>query len=469
MRQDHSSILLISPPFAFVYQGAAVLQGVPHSPLLSLSTLAAGVLARGHRVRLLDMNIHPRPLDAVREAVVRHNPRWVGVTVVTPLWDAVQAIVDAVRSTGTGARIALGGPHVSAMPRQALEEAGADAVVFGEGDEALADLLEADPLEALPGIGVRLGDGEVRLGPSRSLLQDLDRLPMPAWELYDLRRYSTTHLLSRRSPAGWIETSRGCPFDCVYCSKHTFGRSFRTKSPGRVVDEMARMLDLGFREIHIADDCFTAAPRRVRAICEEILSRRLRFPWAPVIGIRVDHLEPDLLRLMHRAGCYRVYFGIESGSEQLLETVHKGISLDEVRRAVRESRRAGMETCGFFMIALPGETEETMAQTRRFAIDLNLDLAKISVTVPLPGTPLFQRLEQEGRLLSRRWADYKYHVPAYNIYRHENLEWDTVEENLRLFYRAFYFRPRLILRRLAYALRSGTLLADLRAAMRTDW
>ena len=462
-------ILLIAPPTAPVYHQAAVREGVPHAPPLSLATLAASVRARGMEARVLDLGLHEDPLQRTRQEAARRWPDWVGVTVVTPLWDLCRQTVQAAREGAPGARIVLGGPHVSALPEEALARSGADAVIFGEGDEALPELMETGDLTALPGVGVRAPDGRLQLGQPRPLIEDLDTLPMPAWELFTPTRYVSSHLLSRRSPAGWIETSRGCPHGCVYCSKLSFGQGFRAKSPARVVEEMARMLRLGFREVHIADDCFTADPERAAAICELILARGMRFPWAPVIGLRVDSITPDLLRLMRRAGCYRVYLGVESGSARLLDAVQKGVALDDIRRAVADSRRAGLETFGFFMIALPGETEATMAATRRFAVELGLDLAKISVTIPLPGTPLYRQLEQEGRLLSRRWSDYRYHHPPRAIYRHENLTWDQVERNLRAFYRTFYFRPRFMARRLAHAMRSGTLLADFQALLRTDW
>jgi len=468
-RGKDDGVLLVSPPFTSFYRGVPIRQGVPYSPTLSLPTVAAGLIRRGFGTSILDGNLHDDPLAAVTDAVRRREPDWVGISVVTPLWNEVLAIVEAVRQTSARTRIVLGGPHVSAMPRESLQESGADAIVIGEGDETLADLVAAAEPAAVPGAAVRLPGGDIVFGPERPCVTDLDSLPLPAWELYDLRRYHTTELLSRKSPAGWIETSRGCPFGCVYCSKHTFGRNFRAKSPGRVVDEMAAMLAHGFKEIHIADDCFSFKPDRVRGICEEILRRNMSFPWAPVTGIRVDNLDVELLRLMRRAGCYRVYFGIESGSDEILKRVKKGISLDKVRRAVLASREAGLETFGFFMIALPGETEETMRQTRRFARELDLDMAKISITIPLPGTALYQEIEREGRLLTKHWSEYNLYRPARTVYRHDTLDWDVIEKHYRLFYRSFYLRPGYALRRLRYALRNRTLLTDLRALFHTDW
>ncbi len=470
MKKDHrAGILLISPPFASFYEGIPVRQGVPYSPTLSLPTLAAGTLSHGIRTHILDANLNQAPFDAIRRSVIDLNPRWVGITVVTPLWEEVMSTIRAVREARTGARIVLGGPHVSAMPKETLVSTEVDAVVFGEGDEALVELLKNDELAAIPGVAVRFSNGEIEKGPERPAISDLDALPMPAWDLYDLHRYQTTKLLSRRSPAGWIETSRGCPFRCVYCSKHTFGHSFRTKSPVRVVDEMAHMLDMGFREIHIADDCFTANGARAKEICELILKRGLKFPWAPVTGIRVDNVDEELLRLMHRAGCYRVYFGIESGSDEILKGVKKGISLEKVKNAVTMSKRVGLETFGFFMIALPGETIETMTQTREFAKELELDMAKMSITIPLPETPLFNQLKKDGRLLATRWSDYNLYRPARTVYKHDVLDWDTVDEHYRLFYRSFYLRPRYAIRRLKYAIKNRTLLTDLTALLKTKW
>lgn len=462
--------LLVNPPFVSFYEGVPVGQGVPYSPVLSLPTVAAGIIRRGYQAHILDGNLHHKPFEAVKKAVRELGPEWVGISVVTPLWEEVLLTIRAVREANPNTHVVLGGPHVSALPRESIMESRADVIIIGEGDDAFADLMDLKkPTHQVPGVVVRYDNDTIEFGPERPYLRDLDSLPMPAWHLYDLKQYKTTQLLCRQQPVGWIETSRGCPFGCIYCSKHTFGSRFRSKSPERVVDEMAHMLDIGFREIHIADDCFSFKPERVRSICEEILKRNLKFPWAPVTGIRVDNLDEELLRLMRRAGCYRVYFGIESGNDEILKRIKKGISLDKIRETIAASHRVGMETFGFFMIALPGETEETMKQTRKFARELDLDMAKIAVTVPLPATPFYKTLEQENRLLTTKWSEFNLYRPARTIYEHDTLDWDTIEKHYRLFYRSFYLRPGFIKRRLQYALRYGTLWSDLSAFFRTRW
>ena len=151
-----------------------------------------------------------------------------------------------------------------------------------------------------------------------NIISDLDSLPFPAYELFDIRKYHQPRISSRRSPLGYLETSRGCYGKCVFCNKNIHGYKIRMKSVLRVVDEMERMLKLGFGEIHIMDDIFTVDMNRAYAICEEIIRRGLKFPWYPRGGIRVDRVTGELLAMMKRAGCYRIPFGIESGSQEVL-------------------------------------------------------------------------------------------------------------------------------------------------------
>jgi anaerobic magnesium-protoporphyrin IX monomethyl ester cyclase len=266
-----------------------------------------------------------------------------------------------------------------------------------------------------------------------------------------------------------METSRGCPYGCVYCNKSVFGRTFRVKSASRVVDEMELMLKEGIKEIHLADDNFTRDMVRAEKICQEIIERGLRFPWATITGIRVDRVNQRLLKKMKAAGCYRVYFGIESGSQRILNNIQKGINLKQVRQAIKWSKKAGLETFGFFMIALPGEELNDIKKTIKLATSLDLDMAKMSVTIPLPATPLYNELEEQGKIKTKNWSEFNLYLPAPAIYDHPNLDWGTIDKYYALFYRRFYFNPRFIAKRLLFSLKNRTLISDLRAALKTKW
>ena len=186
-------------------------------------------------------------------------------------------------------------------------------------------------------------------------------------------------------------------------------------------------------------------------------------------GIRADRVDQELLTLMKRAGCYRVFFGIETGSDDVLKIINKGETCDDVRRAVRMSKKAGLEVHGFFMLALPGETEKTMRQTIDFAKELDLDMAKVAITVPLPSTPYFEQLDKAGRIKTKEWSKYNLYFPARELYDLPGLDWDTVEAYYKRFYREFYFRPRFIIKRFRESLLRGQLLNDIKSFLQVKW
>ncbi len=459
-------IILVSPSYDFVYRGAKIKPGAMYSPSLGLASIGGALLAAGHEVRVCDLN---RSSEADLASALREfSPDIAGISFTTILSAEAARVAGEIKKQSPGVMVVAGGVHPTSMPEDALSCPHFDAACVGEGDLSMPELAGGGPVEDIPGFAYRRA-GEVKVNPRRPLIADLDALPYPAWKLFDVPSYSTTKLLTRANPAGWLETSRGCPYGCVYCNKSVFGRGFRAKSAARVVDEMAYMLDCGFREIHLADDCFTVDIPRAKSICRGILERGLKFSWATVTGIRADRVDQELLNLMKEAGCYRVFYGIESGSEEVLRRINKGETPDDVRRAVEMSRKAGLEVHGFFMLALPGDTEKTMRQTIDFAKELDLDMAKAAITVPLPATPYFEELSSQGRIKSRDWTRYNLYFPARTLYDHPALDWDTVDRYYRAFYREFYFRPGFIWRRLLASLRGGQLLDDIRAFFQVKW
>ena len=190
-------------------------------------------------------------------------------------------------------------------------------------------------------------------------------------------------------------STRGCPFACEFCSNVVFGESYRARSPVSVVDEVEQALALGYDRISFADDVFTLERDRVLAICDEIRRRGLRFPWECLA--RVDSVDEALAREMRRAGCTRVYFGIESGNDDVLRLMNKQITAAEARDAVEAAHRAGLEVGAFFILFYPGETDDTVLETLRFAGSLPLDYLGLSMPYPLPGTALHERLRERIR------------------------------------------------------------------------
>ena len=351
-----------------------------------------------------------------------------------------------------------GGAHPSAMPLETMRESRLDALVAGEGDFVLADLLDGKAPADIPGLYWRQ-NGDIRANASGGLVEDLDELPMPAWEDYPPECHSKmTRIIARHRPVSTIEFSRGCVFLCDFCgSKNTMGLGYRKKSPERCASELAKLERLGFREVVLVDDIFTSDNEWAGRVCEAIIRRDLKIAWTCTNGIRVDSANPELFGLMKRAGCYRVYFGFESGNEDVLRAFGKGgrATLAKGVEAVEMARKAGLEPNGFFMVGLTGDTEASMQDTIDYARRVRLDTMKCGMTTPYPGTPMFRQLRREGRIKTLDWDQYTVYNKAEEIYEHPSLDWDTIKRFIKEFYAEAYFRnPSYIWRRLTFMVKN---------------
>ncbi len=244
----------------------------------------------------------------------------------------------------------------------------------------------------------------------------------------------------------------------------------RFKSPERVVNEMQYMLDIGFNELHVQDDLFSSDKERAKKIADLVVERKMDFPWMLTNGIRVDTVDLELFQKLKKAGCYRIAFGIESGNQDVLDDVQKGTTLEQIRNAVSLTKLAKIETFGFFMLALPADTEETMQQTIDLAKELDLDLPKFVVTTPYPGTRLYDIYKEKNLINSKKWSDYLQHnVDMSHIFDHPHLSWETIGKYYRKAYREVYFRPSFIYKRVKKGLKERTLFQDFKTFITTDW
>ncbi len=464
-------VLLISPSEAVsVYKDSQIKEAVMHAPYLSLASLAATLLEKKHEVKILDLSLFQSPRTELENTLKEFQPDFVGITFTTPLYEEMKGITQLVKDFNKDIIIIGGGPHCSALPKQSLKESNLDVVCIGEGDYTIVDIVEnLDNLKEVKGIAYQEGE-EVILTATRPPIEDLDKLPFPAWHLFDIEKYKNSPLRVKQNPVGPIETSRGCPGKCTFCSKVIVGFQFRTKSPKRVVDEIEYMLKCGFKEIHIFDDTFTADIKHATDICDLILERNLKFPWVMHNGTRVDSINRDLFFKLKKAGCYNVAFGIESGNQEVLNSIRKEINLDQVRRAVKYANEAGLETLGFFIIGLPKDNHKTIKQTIKFASSLNLDLAKATIFMPFPGTVVFNQLDKEGLILSKDWSKYNYHSPhSRNIYKHPNLTWDELVSYQSQLHRKFYLRPKKLVQEFIKSIKDHTFFYKLKVASQVKW
>lgn len=433
-----AKLLLVNPSYKETHTNIMPRFCLPFYPVLGLATVAARPRELGHKVRVLDYCYEDLDLDGIMDVVKGWKPDVVGLTGTTPLFPQVCAIAERVKRYSRSIMTVGGGAHCSALPERSLEEAGLDVVCYGEGDFALASLVNGAAPKDVPGLVWSDGGRPVRSAP-RGWIEDLDGLPFPSWDLFDLRQYAryAPPLARRRGATGFIETSRGCTFSCNYCaSKNTAGRLLRKKSVARVVEEFAAMRRAGFRELFVVDDIFTAEPARVKAICEGLVRAGIDMAWSCASGLRVDIGDQEMFDLMKRAGCYKVAFGFESGDDTVLRENGRGgrASDDTARSAVAMCRKAGIDVYGFFMVGLLHDTEEGMARTIEMGRSLPVNVLKVSICVPFPGTSMYAELESKGLIEDHDWSKYNVYNPQV-MYRHPSLSWKTIERYHRLAYR----------------------------------
>jgi anaerobic magnesium-protoporphyrin IX monomethyl ester cyclase len=427
---------------------------------MGLGYLAGALLAAGYEdVTLFDAQIEDESLAA---HLARERYDLVGISSPTPLiyeaWEAASLAKER------GAVTILGGPHLTLMPEESMERQEVDLVVRGEAEETIVEVVRAleetgqrgdqatglclpdEPWARIPGLCYRNLAREVVHNRARALRQDVEDIPWPAYHLFKIERYTNlqpiTDGLRPHARAYTLLTSRGCPYQCIYCSKPITGNTWRARSPEDVVAEWRYLVEeMGATEIGITDDVWNLKLDRAKELCRLLIAEGLnRVPWITVHGMRADHTDAELFELMKLAGCKRVGFGVESGNQVVLDSIKKRQTLDDVRRAFKDARAAGLQTMGFFIFGLPADTEETMEDTIRFALELDPDMANFMIAAPFPGTELWEIARRDGRLFSMDWRDYAIHDERAR-YELSTLPPELVERKWHEANRRFYLRP----------------------------
>ena len=418
-------------------------------PPLGLLSIAAYMLEHtDHEVTVLDMPAVEMDMKGLGRAIEEIRPEVVGVTCLTNiLYDSLE-VARTVKSAVPSVPVVLGGYHTQLYPEETLSQPEVDAVVLGAGEIAFTKLVDGlagtGAIPRIPGVLSKehpVGDaaGEIQL------IEDPDSLPLPARHLTPFRKYYSATSVS--PPTTVLVTSFGCPFRCIFCNTSGF-RKVVSKSPKRVVEEMSSCVALGIREFTIQDENFTLNRRRVTAIAEEILNKRLDVVWS--FKARVDQVDRELLRMVRRAGCVSVHFGVESGDPDILDLIRKDTAPDRALDTFRTAREEGLETTAAFMIGFPGETEEQIRRTIDFALKVDPNYVQFAITIPLPKTDLYSMAFEKGMYTEDHWREFARHPTPdfrppgwYEIFSEEELE-----EFLDLAYRRFYIRPGYIWGRL---------------------
>jgi radical SAM superfamily enzyme YgiQ (UPF0313 family) len=429
-------ILLIMPRSHKIFTPA---EKIP----LGIAYIASTLEKEGHAVKCADMSLDSTiPIERYME-----EAELIGISCNTPNVKEGWRLAEIAKEKGK--TVIFGGPHPTALPEETLQN-GADIIVRGEGEITMKEICEGKKLENILGISFK-HNGHIIHNQNRPFIQDLDSLPFPARHLFNYRKYRVN--LHRHSYSEELMTSRGCPFGCNFCQKVIFGRNWRFRSPKNVVEEWKLLLnEFGYEELGMADDNFTADPNRAKKICQMIIDQNSITDWTTLNGIRVDTASKDLFEIMKKSGCYRVAFGVEAGSQDMLEKINKKITLEQVRNAVKLAKETGFETVLFFMVGNLYETEKTVQKTIDFAKELDPDYAQFNIAAPYPATELYEVIKKEGKFLITDWDAYG-SFETRNYFEHGQIKGDFAARMQKKAYRTFYFRPKIILRTLR---RDGT-------------
>jgi anaerobic magnesium-protoporphyrin IX monomethyl ester cyclase len=387
-------ILLINPPYPMEESPA---------PPFGLMSLAAYLIENNFDVKIEDYIVNPYNRERVRKVIQEYRPDAIGATGVTMNINRALKILKEYSEESPGSAIIMGGPHVSFDAHNILSDhVYIDFIVRGEGEMTSVDLLNnlgnTDTYRSIPGISFR-DNGIVIHNDNRNFIPDINVLPYPARHLVQLSKYKAMGL-----PINMI-TSRGCPYECIFCvGSKMVGRKVRYFDIKRVVDEFELLSGMGFRQINIVDDLFTSNKKRCTAICEGIMQRGIKHDWTAFA--RVDTVSRELLEIMKAAGCTMLCFGIESGNQEILDTVKKKITLEKIENAIKLCNETGIIPMASYIMGLPGETPETVRQTLEFARRLCKNYG-FHILSPFPGTEVRDMAENYGlRILNSDWDKY---------------------------------------------------------------
>ena len=412
-------VLLVNPPQNF-YPGSDLPAG--NLPL-GLMYIAAVLEKEGHKVEILDAFMTDSSFwktgdtlyigttyKRIKEEIQSRKPDIVGVA--NPFTSQVEnaiKVCNIAKQVDPNILTVVGGPHVSAVPEEFLQEApNVDVVVIGEGEYAMLEIANCFqkhmPFSKIRGIAYREGKTIVRT-PPRPLICDLDELPYPAYHLVDMEKYLNPSRIEYRSfkdRSISMITSRGCPFNCCFCSVHLhMGKKFRAHSVDYVVNHIAYVVNkFHVKTIFFEDDNLTLDTKRIKAICDKIIERGIKVKWETPNGVRVDCLTPELLKKMQQSGCQSVFFGVESGDQNILDNViGKRLKLRDVITAAETCKEIGLKTGAFYIIGFPGEKKENMSQTVNFALWLEKKYGvgiHFFVATPSIGTRLYEECKRKG-------------------------------------------------------------------------
>ena len=405
-----SKTLLVNPPFSVSERyGSDMKKFGGVSEPLGLAYLASSLEKNGFSVRIIDAPAEGFSSRDIVESCITEEVNLIGVTFLSPMFSSIKKLAEQVKRYHPEVTIIAGGPHPSALPERTLEEIPSiDIICVGEGERTIVEVAEylsgKREIKDIKGIAYRDGN-QIRLNSPRPMENSLDSLPPPARHLLPMNEYKLT--ATRTKGSGFCPTiilARGCPFNCQFCS-HPFGRTFRHHSVNRIMEEVTELIEnYEITQVNFEADTLTINKAFVMELCNAIIDRKLNIAWT--CESRMDTIDEEMLRIMKKAGCWQISYGVETGSQRLLDYIVKGLTKETIIETFRITKKIGISIRGFFMLGLPTETKKESLKTIRFAQKLNPLWAQFTITIPYPGTPMFQQLQREGRIQHYNWTDY---------------------------------------------------------------
>ena len=383
-------ILLVNPPWKLSVKSVYSKTGAIYAPL-GLAYIAAYLKkSLDIDVDILDARGLGLGFNEFQQELKKQRYTLVGITSYTPTSEDAFTTARIVKESDAKTSVIIGGPHATILPDVVLSNPHVDVVVRREGEDTFREVVHAVinqiSLNDIAGISFKEG-GHIHHNPQRQLMADIDQIPFPAREKLPMHIYRPASGAYKRLPVTNIITSRGCPFNCSFCSKSIFGSHVRQVSPEMVLEEIKMLItNFKIKELYFCDDSFTLGRKRCIEICELMLKYNLDLTWS--CSTRVNLVDTYLLKLMKRAGCVSIGYGVESGDSQILAQINKGISFGQIRDAIKWTRSAGIESRTSYIFGFPGENSDTMKKTFNFAKALNSDFVIFNLAIPLPGTDI---------------------------------------------------------------------------------
>lgn len=433
-------IVLAYPPVSVRGRYGKVATGheVPPQPLIYLG---AYLRQNNFKCKLLDANALALTIDETVQQILSFASKYVGLTSPTMLISTAGKIAKKLKEQNANIIIMVGGPHISALPERTMVlYPDIDIGILGEGEVTLIELLSAleskEDISSVKGIIYR-ENGNFKSTPPRPFIKDIDILPFPAWDMLPdlLKHYQQSAVRIDRLPNISIVSSRGCPFRCIFCARNVFGNTMRTHSADYIIKMVKYLIkEYKIKSISFEDENFVIYKKRLMEFCNRLIDEKIDITWD--CASNVNAVDSQILALMKKAGCWQINYGIESGSQRILDFIKKGIKLEDIERALKMTKEADIITKGYFIIGHPTETRESIQQTVDFIKRISLDFFQMSFMIPLPGTELYAIADKYGEF-KNDWDNMNIWTPLF--IPHGFTKEDLEKESKRA-YREFYFR-----------------------------